>query len=66
MLKSGMKESFENQMLITDFPFKIVDISVKLLYGISILLKFSIETMLSLYRFGDKYCIQLIMVCFQN
>uniref|UniRef100_A0A914P3G6 BTB domain-containing protein n=1 Tax=Panagrolaimus davidi TaxID=227884 RepID=A0A914P3G6_9BILA len=61
MLQSGMKESFENQMEIKDFEFKIVDISVKLLYGISILLKFSIETMLSLYRFGDKYRIQLIM-----
>uniref|UniRef100_A0A914PTP7 Uncharacterized protein n=1 Tax=Panagrolaimus davidi TaxID=227884 RepID=A0A914PTP7_9BILA len=57
----GKNESFDNKMVINDFPFKIVDISVNLIYGKSILLKSSLEDMLLLFRFGDKYHIQTIM-----
>uniref|UniRef100_A0A914PY25 BTB domain-containing protein n=1 Tax=Panagrolaimus davidi TaxID=227884 RepID=A0A914PY25_9BILA len=57
----GNKESFDNKMVIIDFPFKIVDIAVKLIYGKCILLKSSLEDMLLLFRFGDKYRIQTIM-----
>uniref|UniRef100_A0A914P5K5 BTB domain-containing protein n=1 Tax=Panagrolaimus davidi TaxID=227884 RepID=A0A914P5K5_9BILA len=58
---NGNKESFDNKMVINDFPFKIVDIAVKLIYGKSILLKSSLEDMFLLFCFGDKYRIQTIM-----
>uniref|UniRef100_A0A914Q2B0 Uncharacterized protein n=1 Tax=Panagrolaimus davidi TaxID=227884 RepID=A0A914Q2B0_9BILA len=61
MLKFEIKEAIENKMVIQDFPFKIVDISIKLLYGKSILLKNLLEDMLLLYKFGHKYRIKFIM-----
>uniref|UniRef100_A0A914PMW0 BTB domain-containing protein n=1 Tax=Panagrolaimus davidi TaxID=227884 RepID=A0A914PMW0_9BILA len=61
MLKFEMTEAIENKTVIQDFPFKIVDISIKLLYGRSILLKNSLEDMLLLYKFGHKFRIKIIM-----
>uniref|UniRef100_A0A914PT51 BTB domain-containing protein n=1 Tax=Panagrolaimus davidi TaxID=227884 RepID=A0A914PT51_9BILA len=61
MLKSETKEAVENKMVIQDFPFKIVYISLNLIYGKSILLKNLLEDMLLLYKFGHKYRINIIM-----
>uniref|UniRef100_A0A914QS82 BTB domain-containing protein n=1 Tax=Panagrolaimus davidi TaxID=227884 RepID=A0A914QS82_9BILA len=47
MFESGMKESIENKMII--------------LYGTNVIKEFSLEEMLLLYRFGDKYEIKHIM-----
>uniref|UniRef100_A0A914P231 BTB domain-containing protein n=1 Tax=Panagrolaimus davidi TaxID=227884 RepID=A0A914P231_9BILA len=61
MLKSGMKEAVENKMIIVDFPFKIVDVAINLLYGGRGTCKFVLEDLLLLYIFADKYRIQFIM-----
>uniref|UniRef100_A0A914P9X1 BTB domain-containing protein n=1 Tax=Panagrolaimus davidi TaxID=227884 RepID=A0A914P9X1_9BILA len=57
----GNKETFDNKMVINDFPYKIVDIAVKLIYGKSVMLKSSLEDMFLLFHFGDRYRIQAIM-----
>ena len=64
MLQSGMKESIENKMVIKDFDCKIVEVAIKLLYNVNVLQQFTLEDMLLLYKFAEKYEIQLIMVSF--
>uniref|UniRef100_A0A914Q479 BTB domain-containing protein n=1 Tax=Panagrolaimus davidi TaxID=227884 RepID=A0A914Q479_9BILA len=66
MFNSGMKETLERKMIIKDFPFKIVDVAVKLLYNVNILRKFSTEDMLLLYKFAEKYEIKHIMDFVEN
>uniref|UniRef100_A0A914R3J7 Uncharacterized protein n=1 Tax=Panagrolaimus davidi TaxID=227884 RepID=A0A914R3J7_9BILA len=41
--------------------FKKTEVAIKLLYGTNVLKGFSIEELLLLYRFGDKYEIKHIM-----
>uniref|UniRef100_A0A914QXC0 BTB domain-containing protein n=1 Tax=Panagrolaimus davidi TaxID=227884 RepID=A0A914QXC0_9BILA len=55
MIDSQMKESIE----IEDFSSKIVCFAVKLLYGV--LINLSMENMLSLYLFAQKYHIQILL-----
>uniref|UniRef100_A0AC34FQF7 BTB domain-containing protein n=1 Tax=Panagrolaimus sp. ES5 TaxID=591445 RepID=A0AC34FQF7_9BILA len=61
MLESGMKESIQNKMIITDFPFEIVETSINLCYNSNFPTSlFTIEDMLLLLKFADKYEIKLI------
>uniref|UniRef100_A0A914PYZ1 BTB domain-containing protein n=1 Tax=Panagrolaimus davidi TaxID=227884 RepID=A0A914PYZ1_9BILA len=64
MFQSGMKEAIENKMVIVDFPFKIVEAAIKLLYGDRGTCKFILEDLLLLSKFSDKYRIQFIMARF--
>uniref|UniRef100_A0A914Y816 BTB domain-containing protein n=1 Tax=Panagrolaimus superbus TaxID=310955 RepID=A0A914Y816_9BILA len=61
MLESGLKESAENKMYIPDFSFEIVEAAIKLCYNRYIPLNFTLEDILSIYRFADKYQMKLIM-----
>uniref|UniRef100_A0A914QWN1 BTB domain-containing protein n=1 Tax=Panagrolaimus davidi TaxID=227884 RepID=A0A914QWN1_9BILA len=64
MFHSGMKEAIEGKMVIVDFPFKIVEAAIKVLYGDRGTCKFVLEDLLLLYQFSDKYRIQFIMARF--
>uniref|UniRef100_A0A914QFX0 BTB domain-containing protein n=1 Tax=Panagrolaimus davidi TaxID=227884 RepID=A0A914QFX0_9BILA len=61
MFESGMKEAVEGKMVIVDFPFKIVECAIKLLYGDRGTCKLVLEDLLLLYKFSDKYRIQFMM-----
>uniref|UniRef100_A0A914QFJ4 BTB domain-containing protein n=1 Tax=Panagrolaimus davidi TaxID=227884 RepID=A0A914QFJ4_9BILA len=66
IFQSGMKESIENKIVIIDFPFKIVEAAIKLLYGDRGTCKFVLENLLKLYLFSDKYRIQFISDLVEN
>uniref|UniRef100_A0AC35EW97 BTB domain-containing protein n=1 Tax=Panagrolaimus sp. PS1159 TaxID=55785 RepID=A0AC35EW97_9BILA len=61
MFNSKMRETNENYMIIKDFDSKIVKAAIKLCYRENGTFKFTFEEMLSLYHFGNKYYIALIM-----
>uniref|UniRef100_A0AC34FNX5 BTB domain-containing protein n=1 Tax=Panagrolaimus sp. ES5 TaxID=591445 RepID=A0AC34FNX5_9BILA len=67
MFESRMNESIENRMIIPDFPFEIVNAAIKLCYNSDFSTSsFTIEDLLSLFKFADKYEIILIMDLVEN
>uniref|UniRef100_A0AC34GS77 BTB domain-containing protein n=1 Tax=Panagrolaimus sp. ES5 TaxID=591445 RepID=A0AC34GS77_9BILA len=62
MLESGMKEATENKMIIDEkyFSFEIVNAVVALSYGQTVSQKFTLEDILSMYQFADKYFLKFV------
>uniref|UniRef100_A0A914Q3J1 BTB domain-containing protein n=1 Tax=Panagrolaimus davidi TaxID=227884 RepID=A0A914Q3J1_9BILA len=55
MLNSNMRESNENKVVISDFSFDIVEAAVKMIYNCNSVTSFSIDDLMSLLQFFDKY-----------
>uniref|UniRef100_A0A914R1T0 BTB domain-containing protein n=1 Tax=Panagrolaimus davidi TaxID=227884 RepID=A0A914R1T0_9BILA len=55
MLNSKMKESIENKMEITDFSFDVVETGIKIIYNCKFETTLSIEDLMKLLQFFDKY-----------
>uniref|UniRef100_A0A914PT68 BTB domain-containing protein n=1 Tax=Panagrolaimus davidi TaxID=227884 RepID=A0A914PT68_9BILA len=55
MLNSKMKESVENKVEIQDFSFDVVETGIKMIYNCSFETSLSIDDLLSLLQFFDKY-----------
>uniref|UniRef100_A0AC34FQ88 BTB domain-containing protein n=1 Tax=Panagrolaimus sp. ES5 TaxID=591445 RepID=A0AC34FQ88_9BILA len=55
MIQSGLRESKENQVLIADFDFEIVEIAIKYCYGIQINDSLNYLNGIKLLQFSDKY-----------
>jgi hypothetical protein len=55
MLNSNMKESNENKVVFSDFSFDIVEAAVKMIYNCNCVTSFSIDDLMSLLQFFDKY-----------
>uniref|UniRef100_A0AC34FYM7 BTB domain-containing protein n=1 Tax=Panagrolaimus sp. ES5 TaxID=591445 RepID=A0AC34FYM7_9BILA len=55
MFNSKMKESIENKVFITDFSFEVVETGIKLMYDCNFATSLSLDELMSLLRFFDKY-----------
>uniref|UniRef100_A0AC34G959 BTB domain-containing protein n=1 Tax=Panagrolaimus sp. ES5 TaxID=591445 RepID=A0AC34G959_9BILA len=55
MIESGLKESKENKVIITDFSFETVEIALQYFYGIEISELLTVNNGFNLIRFADKY-----------
>uniref|UniRef100_A0AC35F3U5 BTB domain-containing protein n=1 Tax=Panagrolaimus sp. PS1159 TaxID=55785 RepID=A0AC35F3U5_9BILA len=55
MLNSKMKESNENKVEITDFSFDVVETGIKMIYNCNFETTLSIEDLIKLLQFFDKY-----------
>uniref|UniRef100_A0A914QYX6 BTB domain-containing protein n=1 Tax=Panagrolaimus davidi TaxID=227884 RepID=A0A914QYX6_9BILA len=58
MFESKMKKSIKNKVEIKDFSFEIVETALKLIYNCNFIISLSIEDMMKLLQFFDKYNIQ--------
>uniref|UniRef100_A0A914QTW1 BTB domain-containing protein n=1 Tax=Panagrolaimus davidi TaxID=227884 RepID=A0A914QTW1_9BILA len=58
MFNSKMKESIENKVEITDFSFDVVETGIKMIYHCYFETSLSIEDLMKLLQFFDKYNIQ--------
>uniref|UniRef100_A0A914QJB3 BTB domain-containing protein n=1 Tax=Panagrolaimus davidi TaxID=227884 RepID=A0A914QJB3_9BILA len=58
MFNSKMKESIENKMEITDFSFNVVETGIKMIYNCNFETCLSIDDLMKLLQFFDKYNIQ--------
>uniref|UniRef100_A0A914PPE7 BTB domain-containing protein n=1 Tax=Panagrolaimus davidi TaxID=227884 RepID=A0A914PPE7_9BILA len=58
MFNSKMKESIENKVEIIDFSFDVVEIGIKMIYNCSFETTLSLEDLMKLLQFFDKYNIQ--------
>uniref|UniRef100_A0A914P3M7 BTB domain-containing protein n=1 Tax=Panagrolaimus davidi TaxID=227884 RepID=A0A914P3M7_9BILA len=58
MFNSKMKESIENKMEIKDFSFNVVETGIKMIYNCSFETTLSLEDLMKLLQFFDKYNIQ--------
>uniref|UniRef100_A0A914QM94 BTB domain-containing protein n=1 Tax=Panagrolaimus davidi TaxID=227884 RepID=A0A914QM94_9BILA len=55
MIKSGLQESKENKVTITDFDYEIVETAKKFCYGINDEEFYNVENGIKLLQFSDKY-----------
>jgi hypothetical protein len=55
MLNSNMKESNENKVIISDFSFDVVETAVKMIYNCNCVTSFSVDDLMLLLQFFDKY-----------
>uniref|UniRef100_A0AC35FWK7 BTB domain-containing protein n=1 Tax=Panagrolaimus sp. PS1159 TaxID=55785 RepID=A0AC35FWK7_9BILA len=60
MFKSGMRETIENEVVIPDFTFEIVEKAIKLCYKQLHVSDCSVEESLLLLKFADKYDIAVL------
>uniref|UniRef100_A0A914Q7V7 BTB domain-containing protein n=1 Tax=Panagrolaimus davidi TaxID=227884 RepID=A0A914Q7V7_9BILA len=58
MFASKMKKSIKNKVEIKDFSFEIVETALKLIYNCSFITSLSIQDIMKLLQFFDKYNIQ--------
>uniref|UniRef100_A0AC35EWY8 BTB domain-containing protein n=1 Tax=Panagrolaimus sp. PS1159 TaxID=55785 RepID=A0AC35EWY8_9BILA len=58
MLNSSMKESIENKVEIKDFSFDVVETGIKMIYNCNFETSLSLDNLMSLLQFFDKYNIQ--------
>uniref|UniRef100_A0AC34FYR3 BTB domain-containing protein n=1 Tax=Panagrolaimus sp. ES5 TaxID=591445 RepID=A0AC34FYR3_9BILA len=64
MIESGLKESKENKVIITDFSFETVEIALQYFYGIEITDLLTVNNAFNLIRFADKYDITDLKVSY--
>uniref|UniRef100_A0AC35F8D6 BTB domain-containing protein n=1 Tax=Panagrolaimus sp. PS1159 TaxID=55785 RepID=A0AC35F8D6_9BILA len=55
MFNSKMKETIKNKMVITDFSFDVVETAIKMIYNCNSETSLSIEDLMKLLQFFDKY-----------
>uniref|UniRef100_A0A914PHX1 BTB domain-containing protein n=1 Tax=Panagrolaimus davidi TaxID=227884 RepID=A0A914PHX1_9BILA len=55
MFNSNMKESIENKVEIKDFSFNVVETGIKMIYHCNFETSLSIEDLMKLLQFFDKY-----------
>uniref|UniRef100_A0A914NYR9 BTB domain-containing protein n=1 Tax=Panagrolaimus davidi TaxID=227884 RepID=A0A914NYR9_9BILA len=58
MLNSNMNESIENKLEIIDFSFDVVETAVKMIYNCNFETSLSIDDLMKLLQFFEKYNIQ--------
>uniref|UniRef100_A0AC34G810 BTB domain-containing protein n=1 Tax=Panagrolaimus sp. ES5 TaxID=591445 RepID=A0AC34G810_9BILA len=66
MIQSGMQESKENKVIITDFDFTTVESAVKFCYGFEESNLWSIENAVNLLQFSDKYDMKDLKTSVEN
>uniref|UniRef100_A0AC34FGK9 BTB domain-containing protein n=1 Tax=Panagrolaimus sp. ES5 TaxID=591445 RepID=A0AC34FGK9_9BILA len=60
MFKSNLKESIENQVIITDSSFEIIEKAVKLCYHRNLVSDISNDDAIAILTFADKYDIAVV------